>query len=308
MTSSLFCRKNLIAVLIGASCVVANAAVAKEQVQPHTAKAGEKWVLQEDRSDEFEFEDTRKWDFQPNPFQIWTWDKKNAIVEDGTLKLTASYEEHLRKFEDGCNEKTIYDFPLFFKSGMVKSKASGTYGYYEAKMKGAHLHPGVSPAFWIYSNIDTALKNEGDIQYAEIDVVELQQDEKDATHSDHNLHNIIVKDGKPQWVRPKPNPETHQNLHNLGFDPREDFHIYAVNVTPEEITWYVDGEEVGKKKNLYWHKEMNVALSMGMRGETFTRWDCNQFYPKNVTAEEAGLPTTMEVKYVRVWKQEEQVN
>ncbi|MDR9828017.1 family 16 glycosylhydrolase [Vibrio sp. FNV 38] len=304
MTISLSSKRNLVTLLMSVSCFFANTTFAADAPMPHTAKAGEKWVLQQDRSDEFNFEDTKKWDFQPNPFQIWTWEKDNAIVEDGKLKLTASYEKHNRKFEDGCNEKTIYDFPLFFKSGMIKSKSSGVYGYYEAKIKGTDLHPGVSPAFWVYSNIDTALKNEGDIQYAEIDIVELLQDEEDPTHSDHNLHNIIVKDGKPQWVRPKPNAETHQNLHNLGFDPREEFAIYAVDVTPEDITWYVNGEQVGYKKNLYWHKEMNVALSLGMRGEKFTRWDCNQFYPVDVSAEDSGLPTTMEVQYVRVWNKE----
>ncbi|WP_084429454.1 family 16 glycosylhydrolase [Aliagarivorans marinus] len=271
---------------------------------PHTAQPGEQWVLQEDRSDEFATKDYDKWNFEPMSFGVWTWDESNVTVEDGIMKLSAVHEEHTRKFWDGCNKQAVDDFPLYFKSGIAKSKVKGTYGYYEAKVKGADLHPGVSPAFWLYSDFDRSLKEDGDVQYAEIDVVELQQDNEDVTHSDHNLHNVIVEDGKPKWMRPKPFPETNQNLHNLGFDPREDFHIYAVNVTPDDITWYVDGEQVGYKKNLYWHADMSVTLSLGMRGEQFTRWDCNQFYPVDLEGE-TGLPTTMEVEYVRVWVQED---
>ncbi|QIA65619.1 family 16 glycosylhydrolase [Vibrio astriarenae] len=301
MTNKTSVSYKLSLALIGASCVLSSAAIAEEIHQPHTAQAGETWVLIDELSDEFATRDMDKWNFKPESFGVWTWDDKNAVVEDGILKLSAVHEEHTRKFWDGCNKKPVDDFPLYFKSGMAKSKATGVYGYYEAKMKGADLHPGVSPAFWLYSAFDRTLKEDGDVQYSEIDVVELQQESDDVFHSDHNLHNVIVENGKPKWMRPKPFAETNQNIHKLDFDPREEFAIYAVNVTPEDITWYVNGEQVGYKKNLYWHRDMNVALSLGMRGDQFTRWDCNQFYPVDLQGE-TGLPTTMEVEYIRAWK------
>lgn len=65
MALNLSSKRNLIPLLMGASCLFVGNVFAAD-VLPHTAKPGEKWVLQDDRSDEFEFEDTRKWDFQPN--------------------------------------------------------------------------------------------------------------------------------------------------------------------------------------------------------------------------------------------------
>ena len=41
-----------------------------------------------------------------------------------------------------------------YTSGMLKSYATGTCGYYEARIKGAPLFPGVCPAFWLYSRIE----------------------------------------------------------------------------------------------------------------------------------------------------------
>ena len=36
-----------------------------------------------------------------------------------------------------------------------------------------------------------------------------------------------------------------------SWDPREDYHIYAVDNSEKEIIWYIDGKEVARRPNLY---------------------------------------------------------
>ncbi|ALQ07969.1 MULTISPECIES: family 16 glycosylhydrolase [Pseudoalteromonas] len=267
-------------------------------MQPPIAKPGETWILQVKRSDEFDVKDATKWNFQTENYGVWSWKNENATVSDGKLKLTTKRETHQRNFWDGCNQKQLTNYPLYYTSGVAKSRATGNYGYYEARIKGASTFPGVSPAFWMYSTIDRSLTEEGDVQYSEIDVVELTQ-KRSVRESDHDLHNIVVKNGKPTWMRPGTFPDTNHSGYHLPFDPRNDFHTYGVNVTKDDITWYVDGVVVGQKKNLYWHRQMNLTLSQGLRAP-HTEWKCNQFYPSANNSEQ-GFPTSMEVDYVRSW-------
>lgn len=265
--------------------------------KPPIAKSGETWVLQAKRSDEFSTKDSTKWNFAPENFGVWSWKNSNATVAGGKLTLTTRRENHTRTFWDGCNQKQVPNFPLYYTSGIAKSRATGNYGYYEARIKGANTYPGVSPAFWMYSTIDRSLTSNGDVQYSEIDVVELTQ-KNDVRKSDHDLHNIVVIDGKPTWQRPLQVPFNHNQI-MLDFDPRNDFHTYGVNVTKDDITWYVDGEKIATKANKYWHRQMNLTLSQGLRAP-LTEFRCNQFYP-SPNRPSAGYPTSMEVDYVRSW-------
>ncbi|MEM5547191.1 family 16 glycosylhydrolase [Pseudoalteromonas fuliginea] len=280
------------------SLLILSSASQAADIQPPIAKPGETWILQAKRSDEFDVKDATKWNFQTENYGVWSWKNQNATVSNGKLKLTTKRESHQRTFWDGCNQQQIANYPLYYTSGVAKSRATGNYGYYEARIKGASTFPGVSPAFWMYSTIDRSLTQEGDVQYSEIDVVELTQ-KRAVRESDHDLHNIVVKNGKPTWMRPGSFPQTNHNGYHLPFDPRNDFHTYGVNVTKDKITWYVDGEVVGEKDNLYWHRQMNLTLSQGLRAP-HTQWKCNQFYPSD-NKSAAGFPTSMEVDYVRTW-------
>jgi beta-glucanase (GH16 family) len=193
---------------------------------------------------------------------------------------------------------------------MLKSYATGTYGYYEARIKGSPLFPGVCPAFWLYSRIEDTLVRPGEVRYSEIDIVEMTQRgdwvEGNERITDHNLHTIL-SNGKAgisgrEWRRPNDEryKESQANEYKAPFDPREDFHTYGCRVTSDTITWYVDGVEVGRKKNDYWHRNMNVALSLGLRAP-YARFTKKGLVP--VEEQPASeFPTSMMVDYVRVWE------
>lgn len=250
-------------------------------------------------SDEFDGAevDARKWTTQVASWGPWTWEEKNAVQKDGKLVLSMTYEPHARK-----NGQS-----LSYKSGIFRSKLKRTYGYYEARIKGCSLFPGACPAFWIYSD---GKATTGEVRYCEIDFVELQMNElnretkvRDSVHQiDMNLHlRLADKDGDLKWVRPGTDPALCKNAWTAPWDPREDFHVYGCDVTPENIVWYIDGKEVARKPNKYWHQPMNLTLSLGLR-HPHIGWVGQEMKPQPSAATSEGFPTSMEVDYVRVWE------
>ncbi|WP_272482036.1 kappa-carrageenase [Fuerstiella marisgermanici] len=201
---------------------------------------------------------------------------------------------------------------MHYTSGMARIDKTMTYGYFEARIKGCSRYPGACPSFWLYSigpqNRYQASDGET-VAYSEIDIVELQQSEFDSqtkkhfpvTRIDCNLHTVLIKDGKRVWSRPHTNPELCKTHFDSPWDPREDYHVYAVKNTKEEIVWYIDGNEVGRKPNLYWHLPMHVTLSLGLR-YPFVTYKGGEMarVPEKTTAN--GFPTHMSVDYVRVWR------
>ncbi|MCB1225946.1 MAG: family 16 glycosylhydrolase [Verrucomicrobiales bacterium] len=260
------------------------------------------WMLKQAFSDEFEGAavDGRKWLDEPPSWGPWTWTKNNAVVANGKLQLRMTHEPHSRKNQPR----------LFYKSGIIRSKHLRTYGYYEARIKGCSLFPGACPAFWIYSD---GKETSGEVRYCEVDFVELQMNElnrktgeRDSVHHiDMNLHlRLADEDGSIRWVRPGIDPDMCKNAWVAPWDPRDDFHVYGCNVTPETITWYIDGAEVAQKPNFHWHLPMRVTLSLGLR-HPHIGWVGQDMKPVPQAATADGFPTHMEVDYVRVWERQQ---
>ncbi|AZQ63771.1 glycosyl hydrolase family protein [Flammeovirga pectinis] len=271
-----------------------------------TTKSNDKWEIQWSASDEFNAEnpDWKKWMQNgklPNT-TAWKWDNdSNVTIKDGIAKIT------MRPNYNNEEDKNTY-----FKSGILKSYRAFTYGYFEARIKGASLAEGVCPSFWLFSDFDKEAKD-GEPVYCEIDVVELQQfdwynkHQEDIQDIDLNLHAVIKVDGKREWHRPKKYPEEQLNKWRAPWNPSEDYHVYGCEVNKKEIIWFIDGVEVARKKNIYWHRPMNVTLSLGLR-KPFVKFYNNRNNAIDPTTDEKTrkaldqMPTSMFVDYVRVWK------
>lgn len=296
--------------------------VVQTNIRPVSAQEGTvRWQEKGNRSDTFNSPhlDKKKWDNAPKSLNVgaWSFDQNNAFVTEGILNIVATQETHTRPFKDVCLKGATVQRELFYKSGAVRTKADGVYGYYEARMKGVKLFPGLSPAFWLYSDGHPFADRhvEGSVDYSEIDIVELQQadwhgpgiNDADAINvMDHNLHaRIMGKNNKVIWKRPKPNPESQLLRYEAPFDPSKEFHTYAVENRKDTIFWYVDGKLVGQKPNLYWHRPMHVILSMGLRRQ-FIKYNakCQRADPNPAYLVTKGFPenTTMQVDYVKVWE------
>lgn len=258
-------------------------ALAAPACQPASEKnSARKWKLVEAFSDEFNATklDTHKWDNDVKSWGAWSWDKKNAYVNFGTLRIRTVYEPHTR-------EGNKY----FYTSGIIQSRQTIRYGYFEARVKGASKFPGVCPAFWIKGN-------EGRVN-SEIDFMEIQEVEGNVRQIDCNLHARAMVNGQLEWVRPR-------RFWIAPWDPRDDFHLYGCEVTPEKIIWYIDGEKILEADNTYWHCPSYLMLSMGLR--TPLRRYSGEHAEGNTTSPNAaastpkGFPTEMQVDYVRVWE------
>jgi len=188
-----------------------------------------------DQSDEFDSDtiDLKKWNIDSKDFGPWSWEPGNVVQKGGSMHLRMMRNDHQRRGEQ-----------LHYTSGMARIDKTMTYGYFEARIKGCPRYPGACPAFWLYSigpqNRYKASDGET-VAYSEIDIVELQQSEFDSktkkhfpvTRIDCNLHTVLIKNGKRVWSRPNTNPQLCKNHFDSPWDPRNDYHVYAVKNTPE---------------------------------------------------------------------------
>ncbi len=264
------------------------------------------WELVPTHSDEFEGDvvDTGKWNVDPKDWGAWSWKPSNVHQVNGALELTMRQASHSRG-----------KMTLDYTSGMAKTTNTITYGYFEARVRGCSRYPGACPAFWLYSRGPTNRHQARDgetVSYSEIDIVELQQSEWDferkqhfqVSHMDCNLHAVLQRDGQDHWVRPHSDPEMCKTAYDASWDPREDYHVYAVLNTPDEIVWFVDGQEIGRKPNLYWHLPMHLTLSLGLR-HPFVKYQDGTMVSVPEAKTDEGFPTSMTVDYVRVWQRPE---
>ena len=113
---------------------------------------------------------------------------------------------------------------------------------------------------------------------------------------------LLDPDGTRQWVRPNKAPGMCRGFWTAPWDPREEFHVYACENTPERIVWYIDGVKVSEKKNLYWHLPMSVTLSMELRPPLIACAGEDGRVPVPEASRAEGFPTEMEVDYVRCWR------
>lgn len=270
----------------------------------------EEWELDENLTDHFDAADvnTEIWNKDPNDWGPWSWEPDNAYQEEGSLNLRMRYEEHSARNMD-----------MFYKMGMIRSLDTISYGYVEAKMKGIEVYPAASPAFWLYSlgyELDEwGLRDmeEGTVRYSEIDMVEMQQgnynpetdDRFGVERTDHNLHMAIVENGETVRRWPGEFPEIQKLEYDAPFDPRNEFHTYGADITPEKITFYIDGYPIGEKANLYWHLPMHITLSLGLRYPHVTWNNCPNGLdrcPVPEAATEEGFPATAQVDWVRCYR------
>ena len=313
--------------LITASALSSMPSVA-EVVRPTGTVQGEvRWQEKGTRSDDFESGSLNPaiWENAPASLNVgaWTFDQQNAYVADGKLNIITTQETHTRQFQDSCwdgvagGPSQTVDRELYYKSGAVRTAAESVYGFYEAKIKGVKIFPGLSPAFWLYSDGHPYPDRNvpGSVDYSEIDIVELQQadwhgpgpDDADPVNvMDHNLHARLVNDaGNTYWLRPKAYPEQQLLNYAAPFDPSKDFHTYAVENRKDKISWYVDGVLVGSKPNLYWHRPMHLIFSMGLRRQLIKyNASCQRADPNPDNIVKQGFPedATMQIEYVKTWE------
>ena len=231
------------------------------------------WAKYEPMSDEFEggMLDNDKWALglywwrgrQPALFS-----DKNVTVSSGKLHLTMRKEKVPGRFEkSGYRDYT---------SAALHTKARSSYGYYEVKAK--PMNSAGSSSFWFQ-------KEEIPGWQTEIDVFEISGKAPGFEQKvNMNVH-----------VFRTPNENEHWSVGGVWVAPwrlADDYHVYGLEWTPEEIKYYVDGVVVRTVGNTHWHQPLFLIFD----SETMPDWFG---MPKD-----KDLPSTYSIEYVRAWKKQ----
>ena len=264
--------------------------LSQDNFQPY-AKLSGSWVLDKSFSDEFnksKLDETKWWDFNP----AWHGRKpshfarSNVKVKKGLLRLSAkSLDPKKVSIQDKARG---YDK---FSTAIIKSKNRSYYGYYEARAKS--MKAAVCNAFWLYDPLDESIKYREGEYSEEIDIFEVFG--KANKKENQRAYYAAVHRYQTPYVESLVNKRKYK-LENrytrleVPYDFYEDFHVYGLLWTADELVWFLDGKEVFRRKNDFFKRPLHVIFD----AEIMETWDGLP----NVD----NLPSTFEVDYVRVWR------
>lgn len=198
-------------------------------------------------------------------------DNDNHVFEDGGLSLVARAP---REVASGLIE-----------SGMLRTKWSGQYGYFECRMK-VPGERGLWPAFW--------LNPQDAIWPPEIDIVEIVNNGRDTTRdSFHFVHPGVPDDRSPTYSLLRSN-----DVYRPGFDYKDDFHSFAVEWTAERVRHFVDDVLVVDRPFRWLHANgadggaAHVLVNLAVGGN----WP-------GPPGRRDNFPAKLQLKHIRVWQQ-----
>lgn len=216
---------------------------------------------------------------------------KNHILTGQTLELTAYHQPDLKP-------------PRFlYRSGMIRSKNTFKYGYFEARCK-MPRGLGVWPAFWLNSD---ARESDGKLGWPpEIDILEFAFNGKD---DKANMIHIAAqakdqkdgRKGKDIWGLEtlESHPAMVKNHYHAPFDFRDDYHVFGcLWDTDDTVSIYVDGVLLKKWKYKWVYADgtdagwAHVLLNLSIGGKWAGRYGID----------DSAFPQSFSVDYVRVYQ------
>ncbi|MAF10774.1 hypothetical protein CMK11_10000 [Candidatus Poribacteria bacterium] len=228
------------------------------------------WEPIPEMTDEFDGAslDAKKWHAN-NPTwlgrQPGYFDPKNVTVSDGKMHITMRRDD-LPGLPEGYHTYTC---------GAVQSKTTTLYGYYETKCRPMRSHG--SSAFWFYADTPT--------WWTEIDVFEIGGG---APGHERKMHTDLHVFRTPD--RPDMETTSDHGIYEHTADLADDFHVYGLEWTPETLTFYFDDAPIRTTENVEYHQ----PLRLNFDSETMPEWFG--------LPDEADLPSTFSVEYVRAWR------
>jgi beta-glucanase (GH16 family) len=270
--------------------------------------------------------DPTKWDTQfpwgKGMYGIAVAEPQNVSV-DGELKITAIkpvppiYEYSSCCCDDGstdiinCIQNDGYANyrQYFFTSGMIYSRQAFQYGKFEIFCKIPSVD-GVWPAFWLFGGDDGQ----------EIDVFDGFRNKNLTESSD--IGNKLIHYG---WIKQK--GETNESCcygdkYSNGVDYHLAFHKYSIEWDEYTITWRIDDNITGQINRYYNSLGQGIGcanISSGIYTQTYfptnpiniiinlqVKGFCDEFGSGcgGVDESRGSYPSTMEVKYIKVWKRD----
>lgn len=199
---------------------------------------------------------------------------RNVAVADGTLQLTMRHEPRLPPVEQYNGDSKYHTF----SSASIVSREYVTYGAFEIEARA--MPSAGSSAWWFFAHL---LDAEGRATWTEIDMFELGAlSPKYGGSYNINAHVFTTLEDGPK----KSNSGGHWPS---DFAFHEDFHVYGVQWTPDEILYFVDGVRVRRMPNTGWHHPLQMVFDSETMGDWLGMPDPSE------------LPATFHVRWVRAW-------
>lgn len=195
----------------------------------------------------------------------------NVSVEDGNLILRARPELTARPGAVYGYSSGIVTTGRLTYDRTPPTKFEFQYGYVEIRAR-VPAGKGLWPAFWLLPVNQTSLP--------EIDVMEVLGHEPDVLHLNFHYRDDIGRKRNVGTSVPAP-------------DLSLDWHVYAVDWSPERIVWYFDGIEQWRYEVARHvpHEPMYLLVNLAVGGV----W-------AGAPDEDTAFPADYAVDYVRVWQ------
>jgi hypothetical protein len=256
---------------------------------------------------------------------MWLSKRTTPISYSFTDDCTTPY--HVENYNPPKTRERIYDSEWLVTNGVGNpEKYEMNYGYYEMKFKvpvpardanGNSRNRGVTFAWWTYIDYQSVLGKDP-LTWAEVDFIELSGLDQTYTHNylyaseDISLLGLNQIDFKKitEDISGNPTVEEYADFRD-DEDPfhspdENGFHVMSCEVTPQKITWYMDGkylqsttgdwDVIPTLSNLpYWNMELVIATVPGQNADLN---DMLEDKPDAFTV----FPYEVEIDYIRYHK------
>lgn len=202
--------------------------------------------------------------------------------EDEPENNTPKKEQEGQQDQDDVKEdKTEYNY----YGAELYTKETFKYGRFEAKMKMAYA-PGCISSMFLYYN-DSYMG--GGKPWNELDIEVIGKDK-------NSFQTNIISGSSSSKV-------TSEQIHPLSYPVNEDYHVYAMEWTPDYAAWSVDGKEVrrtavGDAKGQIAALVENQSLRFNLWASSSTSW-VGKLNSKDI-------PVTQYIDYVKVYSYDEE--
>jgi len=231
------------------------------------------WVKSQSLSDEFDGKslDPTKWNVGLSWWKgrqpAW-FNPANVVVRDGQLQLTMRKE----RTPPALAKHGYRDY----SSAALHARGRAGYGYYEIKAR--PMNSRGSSSFWFQVEDRTAHPNWA----TEIDVFELcGKSAKFERRYNMNVHVFRTPQEKRHW--------SVSGAWTAPWRFVDDFHVFGFDWGADQLRWYVDGVLVHTVENTHWHQPLYLIFD----SETMPKWFG--------MPDDADLPSTFRIEYVRAW-------
>lgn len=208
----------------------------------------EDWIYNPQVSDEFDGEslDTSKWyDYNPTGWlgrQPSLFRRENVTVRNGELILSGR-RENVPNAPEGYHT---------FTTAAVQSTRKVLYGFFEIRCR--PMDSALSSAFWLYTS--------DSVKQEEIDIFEIC-----GRHANQPSYDTTLYATSHFLVFDKLKISDHA-IHTSKQRWADRTFVMGLKWTRDEIVWYVDGQEIRRRNNDYWHSPETINFD----SEAFPEW------------------------------------